>query len=60
VTVKTMEVMRDMPISPVPYTAEDIASAKAEVEGKTELEAIVAYLQVLGTMVKFDETKDYR
>lgn len=59
-TVKTMEVMRDMPISPVPYTAADIASAKAEVEGKSEMDALVAYLQVLGTMVKFDETKDYR
>jgi len=59
-TVKTMEVMRDMPFSPVPYTAADIASAPAEVEGKTELQALVAYLQVLGTMVKFDETKDYR
>jgi cytochrome c oxidase cbb3-type subunit II len=59
-TVKTMEVMRDMPISPVPYTAADIASAQAEVEGKSEMDALVAYLQVLGTMVKFDETKDYR
>lgn len=59
-TVKTMEVMRDMPNAPVPYTAADIASAPAEVEGKTELQALVAYLQVLGTMVKFDETKDYR
>jgi len=59
-TVKTMEVMRDMPVSPVPYTAADIASAKAEVEGKSEMDALVAYLQVLGTMVKFDETKDYR
>jgi len=59
-TVKTMEVMRDMPNAPVPYTDADIASAKAEVEGKTELQALVAYLQVLGTMVKFDETKDYR
>jgi cytochrome c oxidase cbb3-type subunit 2 len=59
-TVKTMEVMRDMPNAPVPYTDADIASAKAEVEGKTELQALVAYLQVLGTMVKFDDTKDYR
>ena len=59
-TVKTMEVMRNMPSNPAPYTDADIASAKAEVEGKTEMQALVAYLQVLGTMVKFDETKDYR
>jgi len=52
--------MRNMPNAPAPYTDADIASAAAEVEGKTELDAIVAYLQVLGTMVKFDENKDYR
>ncbi|OOZ40971.1 cytochrome-c oxidase, cbb3-type subunit II [Solemya pervernicosa gill symbiont] len=44
----------------VPYTDADIASAAAEVQGKTEMDAMVAYLQVMGTMVKFDETKDYR
>jgi cytochrome c oxidase cbb3-type subunit 2 len=32
-----------------PYTDEQIASAASEVEGKTELDAIVAYLQGLGT-----------
>lgn len=37
----------------VPYTAEDIAGAKAAVEGKTELDALVAYLQALGTSVQF-------
>ncbi|MBU8975793.1 MULTISPECIES: cytochrome-c oxidase, cbb3-type subunit II [unclassified Lysobacter] len=31
-----------------PYTAADIAGAKAAVEGKTELDAVVAYLQGLG------------
>jgi len=36
----------------VPYTDEDIANAKAEVEGKTELEAVVAYLQALGLALK--------
>ena len=56
-TTKTMETMR---ILRVPYTDADIASGPAEVEGKTEMQALVAYLQVLGTMVKFDETKDYR
>jgi cytochrome c oxidase cbb3-type subunit 2 len=36
----------------VPYTQEDMKGAKAELEGKTELDAVVAYLQVLGTSVK--------
>jgi cytochrome c oxidase cbb3-type subunit 2 len=36
----------------VPYTDADIAAAPAQVEGKTELDALVAYLQVLGTAVK--------
>jgi cytochrome c oxidase cbb3-type subunit 2 len=44
----------------VPYTDADITSAASEVEGKNELQAVVAYLQVLGTMVKFDDTVDYR
>ena len=44
----------------VPYTDGDIAAAKDEVAGKTEMDAMVAYLQVLGTMVKFEEGKDYR
>ena len=33
----------------VPYTDAEIAGATAAVEGKTELDAVVAYLQVLGT-----------
>lgn len=33
----------------VPYSDEDIAGASAAVEGKTELDALVAYLQNLGT-----------
>jgi cytochrome c oxidase cbb3-type subunit 2 len=32
-----------------PYTDEQIAGAAAEVDGKTELDALVAYLQGLGT-----------
>ena len=36
----------------VPYTDEDIAGAATAVKGKTEMEAIVAYLQVLGTSIK--------
>ena len=52
-------VMRAMKTLGVPYTQEDIANGAAAVKGKTELDAVVAYLQVLGTMVKFED-KDYR
>ncbi len=36
----------------VPYTDADIAGAAAEVEGKTDQDALIAYLQVLGTALK--------
>jgi cytochrome c oxidase cbb3-type subunit 2 len=36
----------------VPYTDEDIAGAAEAVQGKTELDALVTYLQDLGTNVK--------
>jgi cytochrome c oxidase cbb3-type subunit 2 len=36
----------------VPYTDEQIASAEADVKGKTELDATIAYLQVLGLALK--------
>jgi cytochrome c oxidase cbb3-type subunit 2 len=36
----------------VPYTDEQIAKAPDEVKGKTELEATIAYLQVLGLALK--------
>lgn len=36
----------------VPYTDADIAGAKDAVAGKTELEALIAYLQSLGTNLK--------
>ena len=36
----------------VPYTEEDIAGAKDLVNGKTEMDAVVAYLQQLGTVLK--------
>ena len=36
----------------VPYTDEEIAAAAEAVSGKTELDALVAYLQVLGTSFK--------
>jgi cytochrome c oxidase cbb3-type subunit 2 len=36
----------------VPYTDAEIKAAADEVKGKTEMEAVIAYLQVLGTAVK--------
>ena len=36
----------------VPYSDEEIANARDEVEGKTEMEALIAYLQSLGTTLK--------
>jgi cytochrome c oxidase cbb3-type subunit II len=36
----------------VPYADDEIAKAADEVKGRTELEALIAYLQVLGTAVK--------
>jgi cytochrome c oxidase cbb3-type subunit 2 len=36
----------------VPYTDDDIAGAVASLKGKSEMDALVAYLQVLGTAIK--------
>ncbi len=36
----------------VPYTDDDIAGAQAAVEGKKEIDALVAYLQQMGTLIK--------
>ncbi len=36
----------------VPYTDEQIAKSVQDVQGKTELEAVIAYLQVLGLALK--------
>jgi cytochrome c oxidase cbb3-type subunit 2 len=36
----------------VPYTEEDIAKAADSVKGKTEMDAMVAYLQGLGTLLR--------
>ncbi|MCU4674533.1 cytochrome-c oxidase, cbb3-type subunit II [Catenovulum sp. 2E275] len=47
---KKLTVFRDY--YDVPYTDEDIANAKAQVKGKTEMEALIAYLQSLGTAFK--------
>jgi cytochrome c oxidase cbb3-type subunit 2 len=44
--------MRALRTVGVPYTDAEIAAAGAAVTGKTELDALVAYLQVLGTALK--------
>ena len=44
--------MRALRAVGVPYTDEQIAGAAAEAAGKTELDAVIAYLQVLGTHLK--------
>ena len=49
VTAAKMRALRDVG---VPYTDEDIAGAAAAVKGKPELEALVAYLQGLGTAIR--------
>ncbi len=36
----------------VPYADDEIAGAKKELAGKTEADALIAYLQVLGTAIK--------
>lgn len=48
-TAAKMKTMRDLG---VPYTQADIEGAAAAVKGKTEMDALVAYLQVLGTAIK--------
>ncbi|MBL8525370.1 MAG: cytochrome-c oxidase, cbb3-type subunit II [Betaproteobacteria bacterium] len=44
--------MKALSLVGVPYTKEEIARAAEEVKGKTEEDAIVAYLQSLGTALK--------
>jgi len=44
--------MRALRTVGVPYTDADIASASADVKGKTESDAVIAYLQVLGIHLK--------
>ncbi|MDP4944981.1 MAG: cytochrome-c oxidase, cbb3-type subunit II, partial [Alishewanella sp.] len=48
-TAKKLEIFRKFG---VPYTDEDIAGAAEAVQGKTEMEALIAYLQSLGTALK--------
>jgi len=61
--IKTMNVMTKMPFNPVPrtiYTDAYLDSAKTELENKTEMDAVIAYLQSLGNHVKFEEGVNYR
>ncbi len=44
--------MRAMRTLGVPYTDPEISAAKGELEGKSERDALIAYLQVLGTALK--------
>jgi cytochrome c oxidase cbb3-type subunit 2 len=44
--------MRALRTVGVPYTDEEIAGAPKELEGKTELDALIAYLQGLGVDIK--------
>ncbi|WP_333608791.1 cytochrome-c oxidase, cbb3-type subunit II [Arsukibacterium sp.] len=48
-TARKLEIFRGFG---VPYTDEDIAGAAEAVKGKTEMEALIAYLQSLGTALK--------
>jgi cytochrome c oxidase cbb3-type subunit 2 len=47
----TQRKMRALRSLGTPYTKEQIKSAAADVDGKTEMDALVAYLQVLGTAI---------
>ena len=44
--------MRALRTVGVPYTDEEIGKAKSELQGKSEMDALIAYLQVLGTALK--------
>ncbi len=44
--------MRALRLVGVPYSDKEIKEAKAELQGKSEMDALIAYLQVLGTALK--------
>jgi cytochrome c oxidase cbb3-type subunit 2 len=44
--------MKALRLVGVPYSDDDIEGASEAVKGKSEMDALVAYLQVLGTAVK--------
>lgn len=49
---KTADKMRAMQTLGVPYSEEEIAAAAGQVDGKTEMQALIAYLQGLGTAIR--------
>jgi cytochrome c oxidase cbb3-type subunit 2 len=49
---RTAAKMRGLRRAGVPYTEEQIAAASDEVKGRTEMEALVAYLQGMGTAIR--------
>ena len=57
---KVQRHMKGLRVIGVPYNDADIEAAVKLVEGKTEMDAMVAYLQVLGTMAKLEPGVDYR
>ncbi len=62
-TLDTLRLMTRMPFNPVPgniYSEAYLASAQEELAGKTDLDALVAYLQSLGNHIKFEEGVNYR
>ena len=62
-TVQTLKVMTMMPFNPVSktiYTDAYINDAKTQLEGKTDLDALIAYLQGMGNHIKFEEGVNYR
>jgi cytochrome c oxidase cbb3-type subunit 2 len=46
---KKMQVLRTLGH---PYTDDDIKNAPSALEGKTEMDALIAYLQGMGTTIK--------
>lgn len=48
---KTVRKLRAMQRLGVPYTDEEVANAADEVQGEFEIDALVAYLQQLGTVI---------
>ncbi|MEE4143883.1 MAG: cytochrome-c oxidase, cbb3-type subunit II [Halieaceae bacterium] len=51
-SARTPDKMKALRKVGVPYTDDDISGAAAAVEGKKEIEALVAYLQQLGTLLQ--------
>jgi cytochrome c oxidase cbb3-type subunit 2 len=49
--------LRALRILGVPYSDEEMKKAKTELQGKTEMDALIAYLQGLGTTLKREGAK---